>query len=200
MQSHAAEPTSGDERNGRLPRSMFTSIQSVEHIRRLRRGAQSHLLRCADGHLYVVKRHNNPQHKCVSVNEWLNTGLVQMVGLSVPTAVLVDVHAWLQRHTPDLSVELCGRRTMFTLGLAFGSRYVVSPTEGQVYDHLPETMTAQVRNLDDCAGMFVSNKWTCNADCRQVVVWKDPRKRKCTVSCVDKAIVVVPRIGRFPTR
>ena len=31
------------------------TIQAVQHIRRMRGGAQSHLMRCADGNFYVVK-------------------------------------------------------------------------------------------------------------------------------------------------
>src|ERR1019366_4957645 len=37
-------------------------VQAVQHVRRMRGGAQSHLMRCADGFYYVVKFQNNPQH------------------------------------------------------------------------------------------------------------------------------------------
>ena len=100
-------------------------IQAVQHIRRMRGGAQSHLMRCADGHHYIVKFSNNPQHPRVLVNDWLGTRLAEMIGLPVPVPAIVDVHPWLVEHTPDLRLELCGRRTMFTAGLSFGSRYVV---------------------------------------------------------------------------
>ena len=56
-------------------------IQAVQHIRRMRGGAQSHLMRCADGHYYVVKFQNNPQHTRVLVNDWLGTRLAEMIGL-----------------------------------------------------------------------------------------------------------------------
>ena len=44
-------------------------IQAVQHIRRMRGGAQSHLMRCADGHYYVVKFQNlcGAQHKFCNV-------------------------------------------------------------------------------------------------------------------------------------
>jgi hypothetical protein len=35
-------------------------IQAVQHIRRMRGGAQGHLMRCSDGHYYVVKFQNIP--------------------------------------------------------------------------------------------------------------------------------------------
>ena len=44
--------------------------RALEQIRRTRGGAQSHLMRCADEHRYVVKSQNNPQHSRVLVNPW----------------------------------------------------------------------------------------------------------------------------------
>lgn len=161
-------------------------IQAVQHVRRMRGGAQSHLMRCADGHYYVVKFQNNPQHTRVLVNDWLGTRLGEMIGLPVPVPAIVDVHPWLVEHTPDLRMELCGRRTMFTAGLSFGSRYVISPTEGQVYDYLPETMIPRVRNLRDFAGILALDKWTCNANGRQAAFWKKSRERKLTATFIDQ--------------
>ena len=161
-------------------------IQAVQHVRRMRGGAQSHLMRCADGNYYVVKAQNNPQHLRVLVNDWLGTRLAEMIGLPVPVPAIVDVHPWLVEHTPDLRLELCGRRTMFTAGLSFGSRYVVSPLEGQVYDYLPEAMLGRVRNVDSFAGVLALDKWTCNADGRQVAFWRRPHERKFTATFIDQ--------------
>ena len=152
----------------------------------MRGGAQSHLMRCADGHHYVVKFPNNPQHPRVLVNDWLGTRLAEMIGLPVPVPAIVDVHPWLVEHTPDLRVELCGQRAMFTPGLSFGSRYVVSPLEGQVYDYLPEGMLGRVRNVCSFAGILALDKWTCNADGRQVAFWRRPRERKFNASFIDQ--------------
>ena len=123
-------------------------IQAVQHIRRMRGGAQSHLMRCADGHYYVVKFQNNPQHTRVLVNDWLGTRLAELIGLPVPVADIVDVNPWLVEHSPELRIELCGRQTVVIPGLSFGSRYVVPPEEGEVHDYLPETMIGRVRNLN----------------------------------------------------
>ena len=128
-------------------------IQAVQHIRRMRGGAQSHLMRCADGHYYVVKFQNNPQHTRVLVNDWLGTRLAEMIGLPVPAVDVIDVHPWLIEHSPELRIELCGRKTMVTAGSSFGSRFVVSPHEGEVHDYLPENLIRRVRNLSHFAGM-----------------------------------------------
>jgi hypothetical protein len=164
----------------------------------MRGGAQSHLMRCADGFYYVVKFQNNPQHARVLVNDWLGTRLAEMVGLPVPVAAVVNVQPWLLEHTPDLRIELCGHRTMFTPGLSFGSRYVVSPIEGQVYDYLPESMIARVRNLRDFAGILALDKWTCNANGRQAAFWKRVRERKFTASFIDQGYCFNAGEWNFP--
>ena len=44
---------------------------AVEEIRRMRGGAQAHLMRCADDNYYVVKFQNNPQGRRILANELL---------------------------------------------------------------------------------------------------------------------------------
>ena len=67
------------------------NISAVEQIRRMRGGAQSHLMRCSDGNYYVVKFQNNPQHKRVLVNEFLGTRLAAIMGLPTTPGVIVEV-------------------------------------------------------------------------------------------------------------
>ena len=167
-------------------------------MRRMRGGAQSHLMRCADGHYYVVKFQNNPQHTRVLVNDWLGTRLAELIGLPVPVPAIVDVHPWLLEHTPELRIELSGQRMMFTPGLSFGSRYVVSPFEGQTYDYLPESMMSRVRNLRDFAGILALDKWTCNANGRQAAFWKKSRERKLTASFIDQGYCFNAAEWNFP--
>lgn len=173
-------------------------IQAVQHVRRMRGGAQSHLMRCADGHYYVVKFQNNPQHTRVLVNDWLGTRLAEMIGLPVPVPAIVDVHPWLLERTPELRIELCGRRMMFTAGLSFGSRYVVSPFDGQTWDYLPEGMMSRVRNVKDFAGILALDKWTCNANGRQAAFWKLSRQRLLTASFIDQGYCFNAGEWNFP--
>jgi len=78
------------------------SVEAIQHIRRMRGGAQSHLMRCSDGNLYVVKFQNNPQHPRILANEMLATKLASHIGLPVPDAAIVEVDPWLIEHTSDL--------------------------------------------------------------------------------------------------
>lgn len=161
-------------------------VRAVQHVRRMRGGAQGHLMRCSDNHFYVVKFRNNPQHLRVLANEFLATRLAESAQLPVPATEVVEVNEWLVEHSPELNIQLAGSAIPCEAGLHFGSRYVVSPLEGQVFDYLPAEMLERVRNLETFAGMLVIDKWTGNANGRQAAFWRKLRERKYTVSFIDQ--------------
>ena len=152
----------------------------------MRGGAQGHLMRCSDGHFYVVKFLNNPQHLRVLANELLATRLAERVGLPVPVTEVVQVDQWLIEHTPELSMQLSHSTVPCQAGLQFGSRYVVDPLEGQVLDYIPVEMLGLVRNLETFPGMLVLDKWTGNANGRQAAFWRKSREKKYTASFIDQ--------------
>jgi len=143
-------------------------------------------MRCSDANFYVVKFRNNPQHLRVLANELLATRLAESAGLPVPATDVVEVGDWLIEHTPELNIQLAGQTLACQAGLQFGSRYVVSPLEGQVFDYLPIEMLARVRNLETFAGMLALDKWTGNANGRQAAFWRKMRERKYTASFIDQ--------------
>src|SRR6185503_19383560 len=115
------------------------AIEAVQHVRRMRGGAQSHLMRASDGHFWVVKFQNNPQHLRVLANEFLATRLAERVGLSVPPCDVVEVTDWLIGNTPGMRLEgLSVEAPPYRAGLQFGSRFVGGLMPGQVLDYLPE--------------------------------------------------------------
>jgi hypothetical protein len=114
------------------------AVTAVQQIRRMRGGAQSHLMLGSDGHLYVVKFQNNPQHLRVLANELFATRLAEAVGLSVPATEVVEVSEWLIENTPELYMDTGRHLERCTAGLQFGSRYVGGLMPGQVVDYLPE--------------------------------------------------------------
>ena len=77
-------------------------IKALEQIRRMRGGAQSHLMRCSDENYYVVKFQNNPQHRRILVNELLGTRLASRLGLPTAAVEVVEVGAELIHLTPEL--------------------------------------------------------------------------------------------------
>jgi hypothetical protein len=144
-------------------------LRALEQIRRMRGGAQSHLMRCDDGHYYVVKFQNNPQHRRILVNELLGTRLAARLGLPTVPAEIIEVSEELIRLTPELAVELPRSRVPCLPGLQFGSRYPGDPRHVALHDFLPDEQLREVENLHEFAGMLVFDKWTCNTNGRQTV-------------------------------
>jgi len=161
-------------------------IQVKQHLRPMRGGAQSHLMFADDGHYYVVKFQNNPQHIRVLANELIATRIAERVGLPVPIMEVVEVSSWLIENTPDLRIRIGSSSIPCQHGLALGGRFVLGPLEGQVFDYLPASALDRVRNLDAFAGMLALDKWTCNSNGRQAVFWKKTRDKKYTATFVDQ--------------
>jgi len=156
----------------------------------MRGGAQSHLMRGADGNFYVVKFQNNPQHARILANEWLATRLAGYIGLPVPVAEIVEVSDWLIQETAELHVQLASKKVPCAPGLQFGSRFIVDPRDGHVLEYMPDSLlmhdSGGVRNPEVFAGALAFDKWCCNTDSRQVIYWKRTRERKHTAALVDQ--------------
>jgi len=123
-------------------------VTATQHIRRMRGGAQGQLMLGSDGHLYVVKFRNNPQHTRVLANELLAARLALAVGLTAPEPDIVEVSEWLVSNTPELEIDYGRRREPCAAGLNFGSRFVGGLMPGQVVDFLPEEELAALRNAN----------------------------------------------------
>lgn len=143
-------------------------------------------MRCSDGNFYVVKFRNNPQHLRVLANEMMATRLAERAGLPVPVTEVVEVNGWLIEHTPELSIQLAHNTIPCQSGLQFGSRYVVDPMLGQVFDYMPVEMLDRVRNLEAFAGMLALDKWTGNANGRQAAFWRFSRQKLYSASFIDQ--------------
>lgn len=139
----------------------------------------------ADGHVYVVKFQNNPQHLRVLANELLASRLAAAAGLTVPETDLVEVTSWLVENTPELEIDLGRAKEHCKPGLQFGSRFVGGLMPGQVIDYLPEEQLAEVKNLGEFAGILVFDKWTGNANGRQAVFARKQRERRYRAVFID---------------
>ena len=60
-------------------------------LRKMRGGSQAQLLEAADGHHYVVKFQNNPQHRRILINEWISAAFLSYLGLSCPAVAMVRI-------------------------------------------------------------------------------------------------------------
>lgn len=151
------------------------TVLAVEHVRRMRGGAQSHLMHCDDSNYYVVKFPDNPQGNKILANEFLATALAECLGLPTATGRVVNVVGQLIAHSSEMFFELQRGRAPLRPGNCFGSLFEQSeawkggPAILGAYDFLPSANMQRVENLGDFAGMLVFDKWTNNVDDRQVV-------------------------------
>jgi hypothetical protein len=144
-------------------------LTAVRHIRKMRGGAQSHLLQADDGHWYVVKFRNNPQHRRILVNETIAAVLLDYLRISQPETTLVEVTPEFLESNPEVFIQLGTRRTAIPAGWHFGSRYPGDPGRTAVYDFLPDALLARVVNFNEYLGALVFDKWAGNADSRQSI-------------------------------
>ena len=173
-------------------------LHAIEHIRRMRGGAQGHLMRCDDGGYYIVKFQNNPQHLRILANEMLGTRLAARMGIPVPRTEVVDVSRDLIELTPDLVMQLGMGRTPCRPGRQFGSRYPGDPARLVVHDFLPDEQLREVINLSDFAGMLAYDKWTCNTNGRQAIFFVEPGQSRYQAVMIDQGFCFNAGEWNFP--
>jgi hypothetical protein len=187
----------------RVGTSDHEPIYAVQHLRKMRGGAQSHLLRASDGLWYVTKFQENPQGVKILANEMLASSLGIRLGLPMPQTEIVDICEWLIQHTPELRLEVAGVFTAFKTGLQLGSRYVATPDTlfsplPLIVDYLPEGFSHRLFNLLDFARAIVLDKWTANVDGRQAVFTCTFDQRKWRAHFIDQGYCFNAEEWTFP--
>lgn len=147
-------------------------LNARRHIRKMRGGAQSHLIEAENGQYYVVKFQNNPQHRRILVNEWIASIFVRHLQISTPETAIIRVSSEFLDQYPEVGIHLGSQRVRVKPGWHFGSRYPGDPDKVAVYDFVPDVLLKQVINLAEFVGMLVIDKWMANADGRQAVFFR----------------------------
>jgi hypothetical protein len=149
-------------------------VRAHRFLRKMRGGAQAHLVESADGRFWVVKFSNNPQHRRILVNEWIAAALLNYLRLPVPEVAAVDLDPGFLEANPEVHLQLGSRRLPVPPGPHFGSCFPGDPARTAVYDFLPDTLLQTVANGGDFLGALVFDQWTSNADARQAVFVRSP--------------------------
>jgi hypothetical protein len=178
--------------------SMAPMRLAIEHLRRMRGGAQSHLMRCDDGGYYIVKFKNNPQHLRVLANELLATRLAARLGLCVPHVEVVEVREDLIAYTADLVIQLGIGRIPCAKGKQFGSQFPGHPARMTVHDFLPDQDLSSVHNLSDFLGIFVFDKWACNTNGRQAIYFRESENQLYQAMMIDHGFCFNAGEWNFP--
>lgn len=121
-------------------------LSAVHHVRRMRGGSQAHLMYASDHNYYVVKFQNTPQHVRVLANEFLATKIGLALNLPMAPVSMIDVSDWLITHTPELRIQTEGRSFPCSSGVQLASRYAGDLWQGEVFDHMPESLLHRVAN------------------------------------------------------
>jgi hypothetical protein len=157
--------------------SFVNQRKAVGVIRAMRGGAQAKLILADDGHRYVVKFTNNPQHRRTLINEAIGTALLGAMGLPAPVFAPIEFDAAFLRQE---RVEIMCRSSRLPVpaGLHFGSRF---PSFGSsrspvVYDHLPSTVLRAIDKTAVFVGAYVADQWMSNTDRRQAIFYRDAVK------------------------
>jgi hypothetical protein len=129
-------------------------------------------MQASDGHYYIVKFRNNPQHRRILVNELIAAELLAYLQIPAPPSELVDVSADFLRENPEVSIQLGGRAIAPEPGWAFGSRHPGDPEITAIYDFVPDSLLNQVQNRSDFLAILTFDKWTGNADGRQSIFFR----------------------------
>lgn len=149
-------------------------LQAVSSLRRMRGGAQAQLIEASDGHFYIVKFRNNPQHRRILINELVTSTLLDYLGIpAAPTAVIQLDDLFLAAH-PHIQLT-AGRQTYPpNTGWHFASRFPGHPDRTVVYDYLPDALLQRLPSFDPFLGILAVDKWIGNADSRQAIFVPPP--------------------------
>ena len=147
-------------------------IRANKLIRKMRGGAQAHLVEGEDGLFYVVKFTNNPQHRRILINEWLACSFLRYLQIHVPETALIDLTQEFIIDNPDLYLSIGSRRESVAPGIHFGSRLAVHPDRVAIFDFLPDRLLSKIENRIDFLGTLVFDKWVGNTDSRQAVFFR----------------------------
>ncbi len=172
--------------------------EAVEYIRRMRGGAQAHLLRCDDGGYYVVKFQNNPQGLRILANEMLGTRLAGRLGLPVPEVTVVEVPRDLIENSAELVIQVGPQYEPCSPGPQFGSRYPGNPAAVTVHDYIADEQLSEVSNLADFAGMLAFDKWTTNTNGRQSIFYREEGRNNYRAEFIDFGFCFNAASWNFP--
>ncbi len=147
-------------------------IQARRFLRRMRGGAQAHLLEADDGRSYVVKFLENPQHRRILVNEWIAGGILPYLRVACPETRLIELSPGFLRDNPEVAIQLGSTRREVLPGWHFGSLFPGNPITQAIYDFIPDSLLPKVANRADFLGTLVFDKWCANADSRQAIFFR----------------------------
>lgn len=147
-------------------------VTARRSIRRMRGGAQAHLMEADDGKFYVVKFQNNPQHPRILINEVIASEILSYLDVAAPEHRLIRVTPEFLAASPEVFIQVGTRHTPVKPGWHFASLFPGDPDRVSVYDFLPDTLLPRIANPEQFVAVLVFDKWVANADGRQAIFFR----------------------------
>jgi hypothetical protein len=147
-------------------------VNARRFIRKMRGGAQAHLLEADDGYFYIVKFQNNPQHRRILVNEAIAAGILVHLQVASPVYQIVRLSRDFIEAHPDVHLQTGMRRTPVEPGWHFGSRHPGNPDIMAIYDFIPDSLLGQLANPEQFLAVLAFDRWVANADGRQAIFFR----------------------------
>ena len=147
-------------------------VNALRFIRKMRGGAQAHLLEADDRNFYIVKFQNNPQHRRILVNETIAAGILAHLQIAAPAHEIVSLSAQFVEANPEIYLQTGTRRTPVEPGQHFGSRHPGHPDRMAIYDFIPDALLTQVANPEQFLAVLAFDRWVANGDGRQSVFFR----------------------------
>ncbi|MDP9169890.1 MAG: hypothetical protein M3N54_04680 [Acidobacteriota bacterium] len=147
-------------------------VSARRFIRKMRGGAQAHLLEADDGRFYIVKFQNNPQHRRILINETIAAEILAHLQVTSPDYQFVRLSREFVDSNPDVHIQLGTHRLAVEPGWHFGSCHPGDPETMAIYDFIPDALLNQVANQEQFRAVLVFDRWVANADGRQSIFFR----------------------------
>jgi hypothetical protein len=131
-------------------------LKAIDHIRRMGRGSESHLMLCENGALCVVKLRRKTGHSEL-MSAFVASRIAKSFGLPTPECVVVEICDSLLHGVPELAKvrELCSEDWP---NLHPGTYYVGSQ-DRPLLDLLPDSYLRCLDNRNTFLHAFALDKW-----------------------------------------
>lgn len=147
-------------------------VNATRFIRKMRGGAQAHLLEADDKCSYIVKFQNNPQHRRILINEVISAEILAHLQIDSPPHQLVNVPPGFLDANPEVHIQTGSRHTPVEPGWHFGSRHPGNPDTLAIYDFIPDVLLNQVANAEQFLAVLAFDRWVANSDGRQSIFFR----------------------------
>jgi hypothetical protein len=155
-------------------------------------GTRSHVLKCSDGHSYLVKGQHNPQGPRILANELLANLLLRKLDIATPEAAIVSVTARFIEKNRAMQTTSDASPRPWAAGLSFGSRVSTwgwpSLSACPMFDLIPDRLLPRVENLQDFTNVLVFDAWAGQRDARQAVFVRRRLGQTFTVHMIDNGL------------